>query len=288
MTVNPRRFYVYAYMRTDGSPYYIGKGTGRRIHHPNHCVAIPPIERRVVLAQSLTNEEAQEWEVDLISLFRRKVDGGILRNLTLGGEGALGHRHTPEHKAFISQHLTEYWAANPLKRKALAAKAAAARKRAWNAEKAERLAAARRGKKAPEAVKQKMKASQAKRRAKETPEQRMAVYIRAAATRRANAWDARLVEMGYEVPTCLQERARLIDRIKQANARRAKGVQIGVRKGEAVKIARLTEDGVRIIRSSSESATALAKQLGVSLQTVCNVRNGKAWTHVTPYPTEAP
>jgi hypothetical protein len=89
MTVNPRRFYVYAYLRTDGTPYYIGKGTKYRIQAKNHVAFVPPKERRKVLFQDLTNEEAVEIEIALIHCLGRKDLGtGCLRNQTAGGDGA--------------------------------------------------------------------------------------------------------------------------------------------------------------------------------------------------------
>jgi hypothetical protein len=88
---NERRFYTYAYLREDRTPYYIGKGTGRRAFNPNRRLKVPPKDRILFLKTGLTEEEAHRHEVYMIALFGRKDLGtGILRNLTNGGEGSSG------------------------------------------------------------------------------------------------------------------------------------------------------------------------------------------------------
>jgi hypothetical protein len=91
-------FYTYAYLRKDGTPYYIGKGKGNRAYHKNkNEIKVPPRERVVILKKGLTEEEAYKHEVYLIFVLGRKNIGtGILRNLTDGGEGTSGKKLTPE------------------------------------------------------------------------------------------------------------------------------------------------------------------------------------------------
>jgi hypothetical protein len=85
-------FYTYAYLREDGTPYYIGKGKKDRIHNPLHnSIHLPPKERRIFLKQNLTEEEAFKHEIYMIDVFGRKDLGtGILRNMTNGGQGVSG------------------------------------------------------------------------------------------------------------------------------------------------------------------------------------------------------
>ena len=81
--------YVYSYLREDGTPYYIGKGVGKRYKDP-HTVAVPPEDRIQFIKKNLTDAEAIALEIELIAKYGRKDLGtGILRNLTDGGEGML-------------------------------------------------------------------------------------------------------------------------------------------------------------------------------------------------------
>ena len=88
-----KNFYTYAYLREDGTPYYIGKGKGRRAYRKRHKGIKPPknIAKILYLKQNLTEEEAFKHEIYMIAVFGRKDLGtGILHNKTNGGEGTSG------------------------------------------------------------------------------------------------------------------------------------------------------------------------------------------------------
>jgi len=89
--VNPNRFYTYAYLRKDRTPYYIGKGTRYRLFEGNgKPCPVPSKDRILILKNNLTEDEAFKHETYMINVFGRKIDGGILLNKTFGGEGASG------------------------------------------------------------------------------------------------------------------------------------------------------------------------------------------------------
>jgi hypothetical protein len=86
-------YYTYAYLREDKTPYYIGKGKGKRIYNKMNGDIRPPKDksRIIFLKKNLTEEEAFKHEIYMIDVFGRKDLGtGILRNRTNGGEGASG------------------------------------------------------------------------------------------------------------------------------------------------------------------------------------------------------
>jgi hypothetical protein len=88
---NERRFYTYAYLREDRTPYYIGKGSGKRAFNPHIRLKVPQKDRILFLKTDLTEEEAFKHEIYMIAVLGRKDLGtGILRNLTDGGEGSSG------------------------------------------------------------------------------------------------------------------------------------------------------------------------------------------------------
>jgi hypothetical protein len=76
------------YLREDGTPYYVGKGTQRRIHQRARNHHVPADRSRVLIQEFPTEADALAAEIFLIAYYGRKDNGtGILRNLTDGGEG---------------------------------------------------------------------------------------------------------------------------------------------------------------------------------------------------------
>ena len=91
-------YYTYAYLREDGTPYYVGKGKGNRAYKKHWRSKSkggyfnPPEKNRIlILKQNITEEEAFKHEIYMINVFGRKDLGtGILRNMSDGGKGGKG------------------------------------------------------------------------------------------------------------------------------------------------------------------------------------------------------
>lgn len=102
-------FYVYEHIRKDtGACFYIGKGTklrhsstaGRSKHW--HNITNKTEIKHNILADNLTEIEAFIFEIKMIE--SAKKAGIKLCNLTNGGEGVAGYKHTPQAKKRISNY----------------------------------------------------------------------------------------------------------------------------------------------------------------------------------------
>lgn len=99
-------FYTYFHTRNDtGAVFYVGKGKGKRAHDArrnSHWKRIACKAGHTVhfAMTGLSEKEAFEHEKLLISCF--KLLGVNLANMTDGGDGVSGHKHTTEFKKKVS------------------------------------------------------------------------------------------------------------------------------------------------------------------------------------------
>ena len=127
------KFYIYIYFdnrkpgkfkygdyQFDYEPIYIGKGTNDRVkkhlytyknsktHFHNKLNLIlkegyKPLYK--ILIDNLLEKDAHNEEIRLIKIIGREINGGPLNNLTDGGEGQTGFRHSEESKIKTSNSL---------------------------------------------------------------------------------------------------------------------------------------------------------------------------------------
>jgi hypothetical protein len=111
------KFYVYQYLREKdspngkaGTPYYIGKGCGKRAWG-KHTVLIPSDPTNIkIIAEHLSEADAFAMEIAFIAKYGRLDKGtGILRNRTDGGDGTSGVVVSQATRKLQQENMTERW-----------------------------------------------------------------------------------------------------------------------------------------------------------------------------------
>lgn len=111
---------VYFYLREDLTPYYVGMGRKQRpfakhAHRQDKSDFKPQNKEQIkIVHENLSQEEAFALEIFYIKKYGKKCNGGILINLTDGGEGA---EHNEETKKKLSLMKTGTKASEETKRK---------------------------------------------------------------------------------------------------------------------------------------------------------------------------
>jgi hypothetical protein len=117
---SPNKFYVYEHWRTDTNlPFYVGKGCASRARNMKynrnpHHIAIQNKLKRIgdkvevrIISRDMLEIEAYNYETQRISYWRDQ--GVVLVNLSDGGDGPSGFKHSETWKRALSERMKIYF-----------------------------------------------------------------------------------------------------------------------------------------------------------------------------------
>ena len=123
--MNAKDSYVYKHIRLDTNEiFYIGIGSkdSRDIKNGTYTRAFQKTLRNIfwnrivkktnykvkIIKDNLTIKQAKKEEIRLVKLYGKRVNGGTLCNITDGGEGILGYKHTEKTKDIFRKRVLQY------------------------------------------------------------------------------------------------------------------------------------------------------------------------------------
>ena len=111
-----KQFYVYIHKKPDGTPFYVGKGTGNRAYQFSkrtqwHKNIVAKYGRHNIIVEIVNCvNESQAFDLEKIYIKQFKHSGVCLVNLTDGGEGHSGYKQTQQTKDKRAAKLKAFYA----------------------------------------------------------------------------------------------------------------------------------------------------------------------------------
>lgn len=103
-------FYVYFHCRPDGSPFYVGKGTAsrcrnlRRRCNPHYLNVVEKYGKESIRVLAVEcDDESMALRMENCAILILRALGADLTNVTEGGDGSVGLKHTPEARQKMSE-----------------------------------------------------------------------------------------------------------------------------------------------------------------------------------------
>lgn len=105
---NEKQFYTYVHCRPDGTPFYIGKGHGKRAyefkdrndHHK--CIVAKHGKENIIVEVMPCKSEAEAFLREQLAIKALRLSGIKLCNQTDGGEGSTGLKFTDDQRKNLS------------------------------------------------------------------------------------------------------------------------------------------------------------------------------------------
>jgi len=92
-----KQFYVYIHKKPDGTPFYVGKGHGKRAYkfngrNPYHQAILNKYQGKIIVEVINCTNELQAFNLEKIYVKQLREQGHRLTNMTDGGEGICGFK----------------------------------------------------------------------------------------------------------------------------------------------------------------------------------------------------